>query len=116
MTEIDEKISSVVASINTAKFKIKENKNKIDKILDENSEYVGCEVKIKSIQDLKKNIKKELFRTNKELSALRSESRDYSQIKKMHQISLSEYLEEFQKTTGEKLYKGKMIVTIKKLA
>jgi len=116
MTEIEEKLSVAINSIESSKKEIKANKEKMEAILNNNSEYSRCVLQIKSMQDQKKEVEKVLFKSNKELVELRAKNRDVNGIRKDYQLSLSDLLVEFEKTTGEKSYKGKKILTVKKLA
>jgi len=116
MTQIEEKISVAISSIESAKVEVKKNKEEMEKILNNNSEYSRTVVQIKSLQDQKKDIKKKLFKENKDLAMYRSKNRDVNWIRKQYQLSLSDLLVEFEKATGEKKYKGRRILTVKKLA
>ena len=116
MTQIEEKISVAISSIEASIKEVKANKEKMEGIFITNSEYARCVAQLESLQDQKKEIKKKLFKENKELVALRAKNRDVNSVRKEYQMSLSDYLTEFEKTTGEKKYKGRRILTMKKLA
>lgn len=114
--ELEEKLSVAISSITEAKKNIAVNKQLITNILEKNPEYERCVLQIEALQKDKKEIKRTLMKANKDLATLHFKNRDINGIKKEYQISISDYLEQYEKLTGEKRFKGQAIVTTKKLA
>jgi len=112
LSEAETRANSIrvqIAMVRSAKEKAKEKREVLDAKLHENTEYHKLALEIESLTSKKTSLKKTLF-AGPEIQVMVSEIKDLSKMTKDCQLTLSAYLEDYEKKTGYDSFDGKKII------